>query len=329
MTKSDSTQHRTDKEIQEAIEPAQETLKEALAENDTPKKAEAVVEKLVDEHGQRPAVEVAEEIAPEVEGESPLTQAEVAAEVITEAAEEKTDKVERSAKVLTATAAEAAALEGPAYEALTDQVQAVPTADQDKALVRQRRYLWDALKKQPGVDFLQIYDTELFILINNHTPRTATIDAFFSHLSDLFSGGWAWLVSVALIWPFRPAWAARTLRLIAPPIWIATAVVEGPVKRYFRRRRPFIDIVRAIVVGKKPGNWSFPSGHSAAAFAGARMLSRCLPRWGPLWYSIAGLVGFSRIYLGAHYPGDVVSGSLCGVALAELSRWVIKKMMKH
>jgi membrane-associated phospholipid phosphatase len=80
-------------------------------------------------------------------------------------------------------------------------------------------------------------------------------------------------------------------------------VVEGPVKKYFRRRRPFSDIVRVVVVGKRPNNWSFPSGHSAAAFAGVRMLERRLQRWRGLWYTLAGLVGFSRIYLGAHYPG--------------------------
>lgn len=330
MTKSNSNRNRPDKETREAIEPAQEPLKETLAEIDTPEKAEAVVGELVDGPSQRPAVEVAEEIVPDVEAAPPI-QAEVAAEVISKAAEEETDTVKRAAEVLTAVAAEATALEGPAYEALADEVQAVTRPegrDQSQRLKEQRRFLRDALKKHPGVSFLQTYDTELFILLNTHIPRTATSDAFFYHLSAWFRGGLVWLIGVVLVWPFYRAWATRTLRQIAPPIWIAGAVVEGPIKRYFRRRRPFIDIVRAIVVGKKPGNWSFPSGHSAVAFAGARMLSRCIPGWRSLWYSIAGLVGFSRIYLGAHYPGDVVSGSLCGVVLAEVSRWIIKKMMK-
>jgi len=102
------------------------------------------------------------------------------------------------------------------------------------------------------------------------------------------------------------------VRASAVPLTIATALVEFPIKRFFRRRRPFIDIVRAIVVGKKPGTWSFPSGHSASAFAGAWLLRQHFPGLTPLLYLLAGLVGFSRIYLGDHYPGDVLSGSLLG-----------------
>ncbi|NJL34393.1 MAG: phosphatase PAP2 family protein [Chloroflexaceae bacterium] len=79
----------------------------------------------------------------------------------------------------------------------------------------------------------------------------------------------------------------------------------------------------SISVGRKPGTFSFPSGHSAAGFAGAWLVTQHYPRQAPIWYSIAALVGFSRIYLGVHYPGDVLSGALAGTALAEVMRWII------
>ncbi|NJN98883.1 MAG: phosphatase PAP2 family protein [Anaerolineales bacterium] len=84
-----------------------------------------------------------------------------------------------------------------------------------------------------------------------------------------------------------------------------------------------MDTVQAITVGRKPGSYSFLSGHSAAAFAGAWLLTRHYPALAPLWFLVAALVAFSRTYLGVHYPGDVVSGSLIGTLLAEAMRRVI------
>jgi undecaprenyl-diphosphatase len=263
----------------------------------------------------------------------------VAAEAVEEAAKAQPTDAQRTAAVLETTAAEAAALEGPAYQAVAEAVQDVtgpvgerPPEDAEPALkdaepVKQaQRLLHEAMVRHPRAGLLQAYDTDLFILINNNLPRTTLTDTLFHQFSLWFTGGWAWLMSVAVLWPFRPEWSGRTIQQIILPILIPTLLVEGPIKTYFRRRRPYIDIVRAIVVGKKPGNWSFPSGHSASAFAGARMFSRVLPAWRPLWYTLAGLVAFSRIYLGAHYPGDVVSGSAFGFIFAELTRWLVDRL---
>lgn len=329
MSREESTPKEFDEETEQAAEPIREPLEESLEKIDTPDKAEAVVEELVeDERADEPAETAAETLTPDVETAAPPTQAERVAEAVETAAETEPDEVREAAEVLKKTAAGAAELEGEAYEAVAEQVQeatAPERAGQPDDLETQRRHLREALKAHRSINWLETQDTELFLLINNKFPRTEALDAFFYQLSRWYRGGLGWLIGVALVWPFRPKWAIRTLKEIAPPIWIAGSIVEGPVKMYFRRERPFIDVVRAVVVGKKPGNWSFPSGHSAVAFAGAHMLSRILPRLRAVWYGIAGLVAFSRIYLGAHYPGDVVTGSLSGIGLAELARRVIDK----
>lgn len=316
-----------DVETRAAAERIKKDLEDSLEKIDSPDKADAVVDQIVTETRDQPALEVAQKAKPP-ETAPPEEQVEAAAAAVSAAAEAESGEVNEAAAVLEETAAAAVALEGPAYEALADAVQQVTDPalhGQPQKLEVPRRYLRDAIMRHPGINWLDKQDARLFIFINNHSPRTAHTNAFFHHLSYIFNGGWAWIVGAALFWPFYPHRAISIIKQISLPIWVAGLVVEGPVKKYFRRRRPFINIVRSIVVGKKPGNWSFPSGHAAAAFAGARMMARCLPRWQALWYFIAGLVGFSRIYLGAHYPGDVTSGSLLGVVLAEVTRWLVQR----
>ena len=114
--------------------------------------------------------------------------------------------------------------------------------------------------------------------------------------------------------------SGAALRCIIPGVIVSTFLAEYPIKAYFRRRRAFIDVVRALVVGKEPGSWSFPSGHTCAAFAAAWTLSRYWPRARPVFFGVAATLGYSRVFVGAHYPGDAAIGAALGMSLAELIR---------
>jgi undecaprenyl-diphosphatase len=159
----------------------------------------------------------------------------------------------------------------------------------------------------------------LFLAVN-HLPHTRLLNTLFYSLTVAFNGGTFWYIM--LVWRAlrEPRKMGQFIREIALPLTITTALVEFPIKAYFRRRRPFITIIQAIVIGKKPGTWSFPSGHSASAFAGAWLLNRNFARRWRLRYVLASMVAFSRIYLGDHYPGDVASGSLLGLLFAMFFR---------
>jgi membrane-associated phospholipid phosphatase len=129
----------------------------------------------------------------------------------------------------------------------------------------------DELFKRLGP--LQAVDTFVFIQINQ-LPHWKLSDRFLTRLSWLISSGTGWLLFflLAMLVDRQRGWKAA--RAVAPALWLATATVEHPIKKWFRRRRPFISLIEAIIVGRKPGGYSFPSGHSAAAFAGAVLLAR-------------------------------------------------------
>ena len=164
---------------------------------------------------------------------------------------------------------------------------------------------------------VEAVDTVLFLQINQ-IPHPPAVDKWMFRYSYAMTGGWAWLLVplAAGVFGGNRKKAAGVALAIAPALWIATSLVEYPIKHYFRRRRPFTEIVRAIVVGRRAASYSFPSGHSAAAFAGAVLLHKYFPRQSPAFYTAAVLVAFSRVYLGAHYPGDVATGGFLGAVLA-------------
>src|SRR5207247_10938133 len=74
---------------------------------------------------------------------------------------------------------------------------------------------------------------------------------------------------------------------------------------------------------------SFPAGHATTAFAGATLLSYLAPRGTPLFVGLAAAIGFSRVYVGVHYPGDVLGGAaigvLVGLAIIVVLRLVAKR----
>jgi undecaprenyl-diphosphatase len=67
-----------------------------------------------------------------------------------------------------------------------------------------------------------------------------------------------------------------------------------------------------------PHSKSFPSGHSATSFACATVLAFFVPRAAPLFYVLAAAIAYSRLYVGVHWPTDVIVGSLLGVVTALL-----------
>jgi len=99
---------------------------------------------------------------------------------------------------------------------------------------------------------------------------------------------------------------------------IAAFTTNGPAKLAMRRRRPAPSIRPALI--RMPRSPSFPSGHSAAAFAFATAAAGEMPELAPVLAPLAVAVGYSRVHTGVHYPSDVAAGAAIGIGSAALAR---------
>ena len=101
------------------------------------------------------------------------------------------------------------------------------------------------------------------------------------------------------------------------------------IKPYFQRLRPSHDILDQIrLLVPKGGRYGFVSSHAANMYVSATILGYFYSKQKRLFFTIACLVAFSRVYVGVHYPADIVFGGLLGYGLGwiTITSWVIIKM---
>jgi undecaprenyl-diphosphatase len=130
--------------------------------------------------------------------------------------------------------------------------------------------------------------------------------------------GAIWIVcALALAAARRLTWrrAASVLLAIAIPL----AVSDYVLKPIVARPRPFVAAPAPAAIGRLPHDASFPSGHATSSFAGATALTMVEPHLAVLWWVLAAAIAYSRIYLGVHYPLDVLAGGGIGA----LGAWLI------
>lgn len=125
-----------------------------------------------------------------------------------------------------------------------------------------------------------------------------------------------WLLIAVAMAVFGGRQGRRAARRGLIAIAVAAAVANGPAKLLVRRRRPSSRSRTTLI--RMPRSTSFPSGHTAVAFAFTAGACTELPALATVLVPLAGVVAYSRVHTGVHYPSDVAAGMGIGIGSALL-----------
>lgn len=176
------------------------------------------------------------------------------------------------------------------------------------------------------MDWLQSIDAGILLFIQEHL-RIEALNGFWKAITVLGNAGWFWVVlALILIIPRKTRKIGLTALLSMFVCFLVTNVV---LKNWIARPRPYVTVSSIYPLIPKPAEYSFPSGHACVSFASAFIYYRMMPRkYGISAIVLASLIAFSRLYVGVHYPGDVLGGILAAWVGSTLVYWFLYKR-KH
>ncbi len=157
------------------------------------------------------------------------------------------------------------------------------------------------------------------------TVDTPSLDHAFRRLSRISDKSVLWFGTAAVLAVAGGSTGRRAALNGIASVALASLSVNQGAKHLARRRRP--DRAASAVPDERhvpmPRSTSFPSGHSASAFAFAEGVSATAPALGVPVRLAAAAVAYSRVHTGVHFPGDVVVGSLIGITAGEVGPRVV------
>ncbi|MGL4761714.1 MAG: phosphatase PAP2 family protein [Sarcina sp.] len=157
------------------------------------------------------------------------------------------------------------------------------------------------------LNLIQKFDTSImYEVLNLHNPILNTIMIFFTKIGDL---GAIWLLIGFVFFFFK---RTRKIGVILYLSQILNIIVVTILKDTIQRPRPFLTLTDLHPLISLPTSYSFPSGHASSAFAGALVIAYMLRKWAVPAYALAITIAFSRVYLGVHYPSDIIVGAVIG-----------------
>lgn len=163
--------------------------------------------------------------------------------------------------------------------------------------------------------------------------NTTLANPLFDWIMPIITNQIYWIAPLVILWFYLMLFKGNRGKITGIIILLTLGFTDYStveiLKPVFGRLRPYLQMTEGIrTLTHTGGHFSFVSAHAANSFSFAVILTYFYPRFKKYYYSLAALVAFSRIYVGVHFPGDVIFGALYGygVGWAILSLWVIIRM---
>ncbi len=160
-------------------------------------------------------------------------------------------------------------------------------------------------------NFLYSIDIKIFFFFN-HTIVNGTLDKFFSIITNVNN----WYISYIILLGISITKGGRRGKIAALGVLILIAVTDQfsshLIKELFHRIRPCNALQNVRTPVGFNGTFSFPSSHAVNNFAAAVFFYKLFPKLKWVLFITASLIGISRIYVGVHYPSDVLGGAVIG-----------------
>lgn len=174
------------------------------------------------------------------------------------------------------------------------------------------------------MNWLLNLDGNILLWIQEHI-RKEIFNPIVIFITNLGNAGWFWIVLLALILLFSAKYRRVAVTGFVA-LLIGFLITNLLLKNMVARIRPYEVVQGLTFLGKQPSDFSFPSGHSTCSMAAAVVLFLKMPkRYGIAALTLGIVICLSRLYVGVHYPTDVLAGAAIGIAAALIAVRVMKE----